>query len=114
MKEPKLIFFEGFLSEFDARKREQYFKTSKGWILDGKNGAEIEKWLLSKLKEAQTKVGENKRIAYQQGFKEARLQTLKEVEEWVEENTHEYELSDWILEGIDSKELQDKLAKLKI
>jgi len=30
MKEPKLIFFEGFLSEFDARKREQYFKTSKG------------------------------------------------------------------------------------
>ena len=30
MKEPKLVFFEAFISEEDARRREGYFKTTKG------------------------------------------------------------------------------------
>lgn len=30
MTEPKLIFYEGFLLEDDARRREGYFKTTKG------------------------------------------------------------------------------------
>lgn len=29
--------------------KERYLKTPDGWILDGKNGAEIEAWLDSKL-----------------------------------------------------------------
>ena len=30
MANPKFIFCEGFISELDARRREKYFKTSKG------------------------------------------------------------------------------------
>ena len=30
MKNPQLICYEAFLSEFDAKRREAYFKTSKG------------------------------------------------------------------------------------
>ncbi|MCK9431690.1 MAG: GIY-YIG nuclease family protein [Candidatus Omnitrophica bacterium] len=30
MHSPRLIFFEAFLSEQDARRREGYFKTTKG------------------------------------------------------------------------------------
>jgi len=30
MAEPKLIFYEAFLSKEDAQRRERYFKTAKG------------------------------------------------------------------------------------
>jgi len=30
MKSPRIIFHEAFVSETDARRREKYFKTSKG------------------------------------------------------------------------------------
>ncbi|MBN2484329.1 MAG: GIY-YIG nuclease family protein [Candidatus Omnitrophica bacterium] len=29
-RRPQLVFFEAFLSEIDARRREKYFKTTKG------------------------------------------------------------------------------------
>ncbi len=47
-----------FISQKLTQFRKRYLKTEEGWILDGKNGAEIESFLKQALEECERKTKE--------------------------------------------------------